>query len=382
MDESSPLPDFSIVKGGPLFRCECRLHLVPSDRAPRPRSALAFVALAWLPIPLLALARNGTAPHSLFSELEVHVQLLIALGTLVAAESYVDGRISAAVRQFHASHLVGVGHRHAFEDAVRAAIRWRDSNVAEACLLIAAYALTLVSPVDPTRAWIYTGEAGAPSAAGWWYLAVSQPLFRFLVLRWLWRGVLWARFLFRVSRLPLALVPTHPDMAGGLGFLAICQASFAPVVFALASSLASHLRTTEPRGLVGTPLPYLAPLVVLGVVGALVVYAPLGFFTPQLVQAKRRGDVRFSALAAWHSRRFERKWFRGEAGREVLGAPDFSSLIDLGSSFAIARKMRLFPFDARSLAGLLAAALAPLAVLLVMDREFLDVLLKIHEGLP
>ncbi|NMO14627.1 hypothetical protein HPC49_03885 [Pyxidicoccus fallax] len=382
MDVSAPLPDFSLLKGGPLFRVERALRLVPSERPGGFRCTLALVMLAWLPIPLLTLLRGGTALDALFSELQVHAQLLLALAVLIAAEPYVDGRLSLAARQFLASHLVGVGSRPAFVQAARDAMRWRDRALAEVCLLVAAFALGLLSRHDPARTWIFDGVGESPSLAGWWYLAVSQPLFRFLALRWLWRGVLWARFLFRVSRLPLTLVPTHPDMTGGLGFLAICQASFAPVVFALAAAVASEVWGDQPDGVVGMPLPYLVPLAVLGGISAIVVYAPLGFFTPQLVRAKRRGDLRFSELAAWHSRRFERKWFADREGGELLGAPEFSSLADLGSAFVTARKMRLFPFDPRSLVAVVGAALAPLAILLMLDREFLKVLKQIHEGLP
>jgi hypothetical protein len=89
----------------------------------------------------------------------------------------------------------------------------------------------------------------------------------------------------------------------------------------------------------------------------------------------------FSALAAWHSRQFERKWFRGRTGEKLLGAPEFSSLIDLGSSFTVARSMRLFPIDRRSLLDFAVAALAPLPILLMMDRQFLAVLKYLHEGL-
>ncbi|WP_163988475.1 hypothetical protein [Pyxidicoccus caerfyrddinensis] len=382
MDKSSPSTDFSIVQGGPLFKCESKLHLVQPDRASRRRCMFVFIILTWLPIPLLALAQGGTAPHALFSELQVHTQLLVAMTVLIAAEPYVDRHTSRAARQFRVSHLVGVGSRPALEDASRAAMRWRDSSLAEGCLLLTAFALVLVTPHDHSRAWMFNETGGAPSPAGWWYMTVSQPLVRFLALRWVWRAVVWARFLFRVSRLPLALVPTHPDQAGGLGFLAISQSSFAPVVFALSAGLAAYQWRLQPHGVVTDPLTYAIPQVVLGGLLALAVYAPLGLFTPQLVKAKRRGDIRFSALAAWHSRRFERKWFRDDASGEVLGAPDFSSLIDLGSSFVVARKMRLFPFDTRSLAGLLAAALAPLAILLIMDREFISVLKQIHDGLP
>jgi hypothetical protein len=37
---------------------------------------------------------------------------------------------------------------------------------------------------------------------------VSLPVFQFLLLRWYFRLVIWARFLWQVSRLKLALVPT------------------------------------------------------------------------------------------------------------------------------------------------------------------------------
>jgi hypothetical protein len=153
-------------------------------------------------------------------------------------------------------------------------MRWRDSNLAEACLLIASFALAFSSGLDFHREWSVAGAEGTPSLAGWWYLAVSRPLFLFLALRWVWRGSLWTGFLFRVSRLPLALMPTHPDLAGGLGFLPICQASFASVVLALSVVVSSYTWDTQKLGIANGPLPYLIPPVVLGVLGALAVFAP------------------------------------------------------------------------------------------------------------
>lgn len=375
------LPDFSLMKGGPLYRTERWLHLASSRRSSVIWRTLAFTLLAWLPLLVLTLSRDGTALRSLFSGLQVHAELLLALPVLVAAEPYIDGRITQAARHFLASHLVGVGSRPAFEKSARVAMRWRDSSLAEACLLIASFALSFVSALDIHREWTVAGAEGGLSPAGWWYLTVSQPLFRFLALRWAWRGILWVGFLFRVSRLPLALMPTHPDVTGGLGFLPTYQSSFAPVVFSLAVVVAAHTWDTQEIGLASGPLPYVVPLVVLGILAALVVFAPLGFFTPQLLKAKRRGVPAFSVLAARHSRQFERKWFRERTNEKPLGEPDFSSLIDLGSSFTVARRMYLFPWDRRSLLAFAAAALAPLAILLVMDRKFLDVLTSIHAAL-
>ncbi|QSQ25373.1 hypothetical protein JY651_10780 [Pyxidicoccus parkwayensis] len=385
MDVSPPLPDFSLMCGGPLYGVERRLRLVKPPQSLSGRRALAFMLLAWLPLPLLAGAWSHDALLALFGEVKVHTEMLVTLPVLIVAEPYVNRRIQDAVRQFLAVRLVGVGSRHLFEVHLRQAIRLRDSGLAEALILVAAYVIGFLATSEPARDWMFTTPGGhTPTPAGWWYLALSKPLLRFLMLRWFWRGLVWAGFLFRVSRLPLTLEPTHPDQMGGLGFLPICQASFAPVVFALAAAVAATVWESETHGIVGAPLPYLVPMLVLAVLSALAVCAPLGLFTPQLVRAKRRGDFRFSALAAAHARRFERKWFRTSppAEKEILGAPEFSSLADLGTSFLLARKMRLFLFDTRALTGIVGAALAPLAVLLILDREFLTVLKQIREGLP
>jgi hypothetical protein len=63
-------------------------------------------------------------------------------------------------------------------------------------------------------------EQGAQlSLAGIWYGYVSLPIFQFLLVRWYYRLVIWALFLWRVSRIRLNLIAVHPDRLGGLGFL-------------------------------------------------------------------------------------------------------------------------------------------------------------------
>ncbi|MFP2924372.1 hypothetical protein ACLESO_03970 [Pyxidicoccus sp. 3LG] len=382
MDTSATLPDFSLVRGGPLFRTELRMHLVRPRRYRVSRLTLVVALLAWLPLLLLSLFQGGAAARAFIGDIQVHVQLLVSLSALILAEPYVDGRISLAARQFVLSHLIGVGSRPAFDEAIRSAIRLRDNALVEVLLLIPAFALSLDSVLASRGEWSVTGAGAGPSPAGWWYLAVSSPLFRFLLLRWLWRGLLWAYFLFRVSRLPLTLVPTHPDIMGGLGFLPTCQSSFAPVVFAMSAVTSSQSWEFQSSDLSSNPIPYVLPLAVFAVLATVFVFAPLAFFIPQLVRAKRRSDPSFSALAAWHSRRFERKWFSHVTNKEILGAPDFSSLADLGTSYILMRRMRLFPWDQRSLLAVVGAALAPLAVVLILDRQFLHVVKQLREGLP
>ena len=76
---------------------------------------------------------------------------------------------------------------------------------------------------------------------GWWYLYVARPVYVALVLAWFWRLLLTTRMMFKISRLPLSLVPTHPDRLGGLGFLASIPGAFSLVILALSSVLAAGL---------------------------------------------------------------------------------------------------------------------------------------------
>ncbi len=56
--------------------------------------------------------------------------------------------------------------------------------------------------------------------AGWWLMLVSTPIFQFILLRWYFRFFLWFRFLFRVARLNLHLIPIHTDKAADSAFWA------------------------------------------------------------------------------------------------------------------------------------------------------------------
>jgi hypothetical protein len=67
--------------------------------------------------------------------------------------------------------------------------------------------------------------------AGWYFGLVSQMIYRFLVGLSLWKWLLFTFCLFKLSRLDLKLVATHPDHHGGIGFLGPAPMVFAPVAF-------------------------------------------------------------------------------------------------------------------------------------------------------
>jgi hypothetical protein len=202
--------------------------------------------------------------------------------------------------------------------------------------------------------------------AGFWYVLVSIPILRFILLRWYMRLFIWFRFLWHVSRINLKLIPTHPDRAAGLAFLGRSAYAFGPILFAQGVMLA---------GLVAERVLYLGQSLVsfkLQIAGfvaffVLVILGPLLMFTPQMAQAKRKGLAEYGLLAQRYVESFERKWVLSDPApsEELLGSGDIQSLADLGNSYAMVREMRPVPFGPQDIARLAAATAAPLVPLLL-----------------
>lgn len=106
---------------------------------------------------------------------------------------------------------------------------------------------------------------------------------------------------------------------------------------------------------------------------------PLVFFTPKLIQAKRRGLLEYGTLANEYTRSFDRKWIKGEPpeGEAILGSADLQSLADLGNSFDIVKKMRVFPFGRSSIISLAAFGVIPMSPLLLTVFPLEELVMKI-----
>ena len=189
-----------------------------------------------------------------------------------------------------------------------------------------------------------------PSAAGWWLGVVSLPLFQFLLLRWYFRLVVWARFLWQVSKIDLRLVPTHPDRAGGLGFLGAVAYAFSPLLLAQGAMLAGMMASKILHS--GATLPeFKVELVGLVVLLLFAVLGPMLTFASKLAAAKRAGLRDYGSLAQRYVREFDVKWIRGGApsGEPLVGTADIQSLADLGNSFEVVVGMRWVPFTGQTI---------------------------------
>src|SRR5271170_2718758 len=149
------------------------------------------------------------------------------------------------------------------------------------------------------------------TAAGYWYVLVSIPMFQFILLRWYLRLVIWFRLLWQISRLNLHLSAAHPDRAGGIGFLGTSSYAFSPILFAQGALLS---------GVIGSRVLYEGqPLLSFKMEAAgfvaffvFVILGPLVMFTRRLERTKRKGSAEFGLLANRYLAGFEDKWMNGD----------------------------------------------------------------------
>jgi hypothetical protein len=379
--------DFSLVLGGPLFQLLRRAHLSDDALMLVRQRIIVLSLLAWLPLLALSAlegqALGGRAAVPFLMDLDVHVRFLVALPLLIVAELVVHQRMRFVVKQFLERQVIPESAMTRFEAAIASAVRLRNSVLAEVLLIAFVYGVGILIVWRQYMAleaatWYATPAVGGStlSLAGVWYGYVGLPLFQFLLLRWYFRLVIWARFLWQVSRIELRLVPTHPDRVGGLGFLSNMAYAFTPLAVAHGALLAGMI-ANRIFFLGATLLNFKVEIAVMLIFLLCVVLGPLLVFAPQLAQAKRTGTREYGTLAQRYVREFDTKWLRGDAPADepLVGSADIQSLADLANSFEVVRTMRLAPVTKEALLQLAAATLVPL-VPLALTMMSLEELLK------
>ena len=345
--------------------------------------------MAWLPLLLLSalegnlLGSNVAVPFLM--DAEVHIRFLVAIPLMIGAELVVHRRMRLVVKQFLERNLIPENAMPRFDAAIHSAFRLRNSTFAEVLMIALVYGVWVpiiwrhyMALDAPT--WFATPSAQGSrfSLAGMWYAYLSVPIFQFLFLRWYFRLFVWIRFLWQVSRIELNLVPTHPDRAGGLGFLSATVNAFIPLLMAHGAIVAGNL--ANRIFYLGATLPEFKGEIILMVFFLLcVVLGPLLVFAPQLAAAKRTGLREYGTLAQRYVREFDTKWLRGGAPADepFVGSGDIQSLADLGNSFEVVRTMHVAPVSKEAILRLAAAVLLPIVPLLLTMMPWEDLLKKL-----
>lgn len=358
---------------GPLARSLGFGH----SRRQATRLALALTVAAVAP--LAAMADWGRVDVPLLRDYALLARVLLVLPLLVLGGSLFDRLVNDALQQAVRTGLVSADDRPAHDNSVLRLRRLRASRVAGGLFALAAVGASFVhSPVPGAllglSGWGYSAS-GELNGAGTWYAYVLLPLFRFLVMLWLWRLLLWTLYVGRLAFLKLALNPAHPDRAGGLGYLGFVQQRLSLLLmaggFMLAGSAANRITYLDAS--VAT---LFNPLIVYGVGYPLLLIAPLLLALPMLMDAKRVAILQYGALGQDMARDFRATWIesRGEAGK-LIDSPHASALCDYTSVHETVVNMSVLPIRMFGFGLMVASAVAPL-LLLVFLQVPLDALLK------
>lgn len=385
------LPRFSLVQGGPLFQLYRRLHLSGESLDLTPRRALWGVLFTWLPLLILSWVEHHAIPGSVtipfLSDIEIQSKFLVALPALIIAEPVLHVRLNALIKLLVSRGIIARRDLPKLRAAIESALRVRNWTLLELILVAVVYTL---------GTWVWRGQhnlsvptwyanpGGASvhlTLAGYWDVYVSNAFFQLLLLRWYARFAIWFRLLWQISKMNLHLTATHPDRAGGIGFLGRGSFAFGLLLFSqgvLTAGVMANRVLLQGQNLMSFKMEALGYVVFY----VFIILSPLLAFTPRLQHVRRRGKDKYGSLASQYVYGFENKWiFRREVGKErLLGTPDIQSLADLANSYAVVHSMRLFPFgidDVMMLAIIAAAPLLPLALTVVPLETLVDELLKL-----
>lgn len=375
---------FLLMEGGPFYRIERRVGLIKANAPFTIRRAIFAAGLTWFVLLVLSLlqglafGRDVALPF--LHDFSTYSRFLIAVPLLLMAELVLGPRIAETAEHFLLSGILKRQDFTRFDAAVERGLRLRDSVVAEIFIAVLAYLISFIAfrqlRLHDSTWYAIPSDAGLHITwAGWWLVLVCVPLFQFITLRWLWRIFLWFQFLGEVSKLNLNLFPTHPDKAGGLGFIGEAQRFFGILLFAYSCALTGIIADQILYGKL--PLQHFAPAIGFYAVFALLLTtAPLIVFTGKLLVTKRIGLHEYGALATAYTGSFHRKWVEGDNPEQekFLGTADIQSLADLGGSYELIEHMKPIPIDPRTLIQLVVYALLPMVTLLLTIMPFKEIL--------
>jgi hypothetical protein len=379
---------FPLVSGSSVNTFAGYLNLSPPSAESRWRRIGILILITWVPLLLLSIVAGyaftrETVQIPFLHDPALFGRFLFVVPLLEFSELLISISLTVQAQHFLQSAVVADRERPQFDAAALEVLQLRSSKAGLIIIGILSFSLAFIIKYwefDPAfSTWEICNSARTP--AGWWYALISLPILYFFLLHWLWIFLLWSFFLYRVSRLDLQLTPTHPDHAGGLGFLGWGVASFSTVLMAIAAMFSSavfyemiHNQVTLEK------LKY--HVMVFVVIAIAIIYSPLLFFAGRLSRFRFRGLLDFSSLVLRYDRKFEEKWIERKTDvtdDELLGSADIQSLADIASAYGHVDDMRLIPFDVKAFAVLVGSALLPFLPLLVAEAGVIEILKKLGE---
>lgn len=378
--------DISLVRGGLRYRFLAFLKVTDEKHWNVGRRILFVLAIVWLPVIAIRLLHAPGRVMQLVLDYRLEARVIAAV-VLIVAEPIMDSRFRFLIEHIRESRLL-IGPDLATMDHILVRLqRLRDSFLPDVLFAVAVTIRATTSygfVANQTSGDLsYQTTTGLHlTVAGWYALLVSAPVIQLLALVVLWRWLLWTIFAFRLSRLNLRLVPSHPDENGGLGFLSISIQAFTPFSFALATIVGASFRNDilqNGKHLVDFKGPAIALVAILFAVAVL----PLLFFIPKLLPLRRKGILQYSTVGHMQSFAFHDKWVHhgAEHEDEAISAPEMSTLCDYNSAYKNVEDMYPIPVDKKALTGLAISVVIPALPVILAEIPIQTVLQDLFSAL-
>jgi hypothetical protein len=364
---AGPTPKLSLMQGGASYRILHRAvgMQIPDSRAVN-RIAIILALVTWAPLLALSatqgLQRGGKGASSFLSDFTPHVSFLFALPLLIIADNIVGPRFVKIGDFLCTAGLLEESQVLKFRSLIITAVKFRDATITDATIVALAYFTTALEIHFRTgvSSWLASSGNQDPqlTSAGWWCALVSLPVIQFFVYRWIMRLSSWVRVMYGLSRLDLQLTPTHPDRAGGLGFIGETIPAAAVIVLAISAIWCSRIATQVVHG----ELTLEQFTISYGVFVAIITVAfvgPFFLFSPRLIQLKRSALIKYRTLGIRWGQLFEKKWV-GAASTEVsISNAEVSALAGFERTYAGIQKIKFVPLELANLRAMVVAALLP-----------------------
>jgi len=346
------------------------------------RAAIA-AAIAWVPPAIFSAFHGMPAFLSFLTDYACLTRFLIIIPVLTLGDRPLHTRYSLVAHHFDTT-LVADDEKSRYQSQWESHENLKDSTAIRVILLLASFALAawLSEFLQPEGSefldWCRGGGGFRSfSLAGTWTIFVSYPILAYLTFLWIWRQLIWSRFLRSTTRLNLRLIATHPDHLGGLGFLEASLLAQLPFSFCLGVGLAGAIANRVfHEGQKVLAYRFLAPILIAAAL--LIAVAPYFLFTPTLMQMRRLGMLKYGALAQAVGERFERKWLGRDdsVNADVLTTSDFSSIRNLYGLVDYIDEIRVVPVARVNVYLFVIAALVPCIPVFIAAIPF-SVLMKL-----
>lgn len=341
------------------------LDLLRDANARTVRLTIIAVAVAWLPPGVLCALHGGAAFLSFLTDYASQSRFLIILPVLILATPNLNDRLCQVAH--YLEDFVAENQIPRFQANWTSFEKLRVSRVAQAMIVLLTYALAAwfgqyLSPEGTEIVSWWKGGGGFRwlSLAGSYGLFISYPILVYFTVLWLWRHLLWTRFMASTGRLDLRLIAAHPDGLGGIGFLETSLRGQRPFSFCLGAGLAGAVANRVlQHGEKLTSFGHVAA-VLLGAV-LLVCVVPYFAFTPALMKMRRRGVLKYGAFARTAGEQFEKKWLdrTDSLNQETLTVDDFSALHSLYAVVSNVNDIRAVPVGRVDVYALIFVAFVP-----------------------